>query len=262
MAEASNPNDARHPLVDFLTTTVLILSAKPSGKLRSNFVADLQIYGIPEQGLQPTLLQEFNPARLVDQGLVTIDYAHRHGKLHAGATCMVMDSEGLILLIRRGPHLVTCPNAWGVVGEHRLGLEPLEDNVKRGILEELGEEVWNHVAKVQNLTTFPVYMKREVGEYGSKGRIDHQLLYMWVVTLDERHENVRLHLDDEVSDHRWIDADVYDKWVKQDLKNNNPPKDFCHPIVAGLRSYEIDRLQELKAKNNQSSDKIPRQSFF
>lgn len=237
------------------TMTLAILSDKPSGKLRSSFVADLQIYDmIPEQqgGIKPTFLEEFNPALLVDKGVVTIDYAHRHGILHIGVTCMVMDAEGLILLLRRGPHLVTCPNAWGIVGEHAVGRESVATNVKRGVVEELGEEVWKHVEKVQNLTTFPVYMKREIEDYGKNSRkgkrIDHQLLYMWAVTLDKRHEGVRLHLDDEVAEHKWISADDYHKWVKRDLKNDQP-KDFCHPVVARLRSFEIDRLMEVRASN-------------
>ena len=153
---------------------------------------------------------------------------------------------------------MTCPNGWGIVGEHRFGTERLENNVMRGIIEELGEEVWSHVKKVQNLTTFPVYMRREVGEYGNnhrkRRRVDHQLIYMWAVTLDQRNRDVILQLDDEVSEHQWIDVDAYSAWVKQDLKND-PPKDFCHPIVAGLRNFEIDRLKEAMRAANQTAER-------
>ena len=43
-----------------------------------------------------------------------------------------------MLMLQRGPGLMTCPMAWTLVGEHRRPREAVLEACRRGIVEELG----------------------------------------------------------------------------------------------------------------------------
>jgi len=126
-------------------------------------------------------------------GFESIDETHKKGLLHVGSWIAILDTslntdDPRILLLKRGPHLVTCPNTWGLVGEHAYRNEEPLDTVTRGLEEELGMEFSQHVrdyGHIQNMTEFPVYYERTYGaENENGGRIDRQITYLWLVEIN------------------------------------------------------------------------------
>lgn len=90
---------------------------------------------------QPPHLTPIDPIlSLQSEGFTTLDLAHREGKIHTGSWIFVVDNSDKLLLLRRGPELVTCPLSWSMVGEHAYRDENKKDTLKRGIEEELGDK--------------------------------------------------------------------------------------------------------------------------
>jgi len=214
---------------------------RPSGGVRGRLVKDLRTYSFLPGVDQPTFLQEVNPDQITKGDVVTIDYAHRHGLMHMAAVILLSDVSGDVLLLKRQPHLATCPNSWGVIGEHSIVDEEALKNAKRRILEELGQSALDAVASFHKLANYPIYMDRE---FGDKGAVDKQLLYMWEARVEKPKEEIVLELDEEVADHRWISLDKYLDWIDRDLnKPVGAPRDFCCDVVAKIRQFEAARLK-------------------
>ena len=73
--------------------------------------------------------------------MVPIGAAHDRGLLHRGVWIGVLRGPATaaeLLLLQRSDRAVTCPTAWGLVGEHSAPSEAWESTVRRAVREELG----------------------------------------------------------------------------------------------------------------------------
>lgn len=241
-------------------------------------------------------LTPIDPNLLILSGTHSIDIAHRNGYLHTGHCLYIMDADGLLLFLKRSPFVVTCPNTWSILGEHSIANEAAYDTVVRGMEEELGlkqlkqvetatnyhddgqEEVKSIFSTklqtidketievtIQNITEYPLYYIRH---YGPRldNRIDSQLTYLWLVRLPRRHYEIRIQLDHEVADHKWISLDEFSDWIEADARRDDeenidfdkkevnegnerddgpPSGDFCHHTIRSLYSAGLENLKLL-----------------
>jgi isopentenyldiphosphate isomerase len=169
--------------------------------------------------------------------LVLIDETHRNGLIHAGAWLTIVDSMGRTLVLQRGPKLVTCPNAWGLVGEHTLGREEPLDTVRRAVQEELGRRMVQHVTFIQLLTPLPLYYFRDYGS-ANGNRIDRQATYLYWVQMDQPGHKLPMHLDEEVADHEWLDQEELSIWIETARKSLDEMGDaatkLCDSTIVSL----------------------------
>jgi isopentenyldiphosphate isomerase len=78
-----------------------------------------------------------------DEGITTgsasRDEIHVKGLKHRGASVVIFNREGKILLQKRSKNKQICPLFWDMsVGEHLRANESYEEAIKRGMKEELG----------------------------------------------------------------------------------------------------------------------------
>jgi len=172
---------------------------------------------------QPPHLTHLDPIlSLQSEGFTTLDLAHREGKIHTGSWIFVVDSSDKLLLLRRGPELVTCPLAWSMVGEHAYRDETKKDTLKRGIEEELGDKTWKSIldtGSYAELTDLPLFYFRDYGPE-REGRIDRQVTHLWLVELGVSAEEADakiMQLDEEVHEHKWMPLEEAEKWVQDDM---------------------------------------------
>ena len=100
---------------------------------------EIPIYTWPAEILkEPEHLEGIAPEKLIASGFHSIDVAHRQGLLHTGHVLYVVDSDGMILLLKRSNGVVTCPGTWSLLGEHAERGEVAIESAIRGIREELG----------------------------------------------------------------------------------------------------------------------------
>ena len=163
---------------------------------------------------------------------VTLDEAHRKGYIHSGTWIIVMDSQQQILLLKRGPELVTCQNSWGLLGEHFHRNEAVDDAVKRAIREELAEPVWDlQVKKIENVTSTqqPVYYYRDYGS-SNDNRVDQQLTWVMLVQLEGNAKELKnvIRFDEEVEGWEWRNKSEITSWMK------DSPDDFRHDTIRDL----------------------------
>ena len=231
----------------------------------SNERNDIQVFQLQSGKDFPSHLDLINPQTdLKSMGFRGLDSAHRGGMIHKGAWIHLVDSSlsddmARILTLKRGKDLVTCPNTWGLIGEHTYRDEPSIKTVRRAILEELGSTFLDHMdanGSILNLTEYPVYYERDYG--ASNGdRIDRQVTWLWLVEMNfdmkergrQEADNL-LQLDDEVADHSWVPLDDFERWVKSDALL----KDFCHDTITSLLRLGIERMKIL-AKNKLDAEK-------
>ena len=200
----------------------------------------------------------------------TLNDAHLEGLVHTGvwihvtATTTNADSNVQVLLLKRGPQLVTCPNMWGLVGEHTNGNETPRETVQRALMEELWSDeshdniaalVHSRVAFVRPITPRPVYYVRDYGP-GHENRVDRQITYLYEVRMRHTRDQVILRLDDEVADHQWISLKSYREWMQRDVaaattstssgtslqKDEYYAQDFCHSTILRLGLFSLERL--------------------
>ena len=244
-------------LIIFSVHRLRIRDALSNESIAASGNEDLTIYELPESTVvQPAHLTPVDPTTLIELGTESIDVAHRKGILHTGAVLYVMDASGKILVMKRSPSVVTCPNTWSIVGEHSIAGEDPNNVPIRALEEELGLSVSAYDVQIQNMTEFPLYYIRHYGARNGN-RIDRQLTYMWLVVLPQPQEEISWKLDHEVADAKWITLNAFDEWLKDDEKNDNsinsssekddgPPNgDFCHRTIRSLLKLGIERLEEL-----------------
>ena len=73
----------------------------------------------------------------VDGPALPIDKAHRQAVPHRGIWLFVTTTDGQVLVLRRSQHMVTCPGALSIIGEHHKGVEDDVSCARRAIHEEL-----------------------------------------------------------------------------------------------------------------------------
>ena len=182
-------------------------------------------------------------------GYLPIDQVHRQEKIHSGAWVVVTDQTGdKVLLLKRGPQLVTCPNTWGLVGEHSNGDESAFQTVQRALVEELwggsNQTYERDVAFVRSLTVHPLFF---LLAYNNQ-RVDRQLTFLYEVRFRQPSPQIQLKLDDEVFDHQWINLQDLGKWIHSDKANH----DFCHARLVQLNQIVLQKLLALREKSSQS----------
>ncbi len=243
-------------VVLLLRNSLLSLLIGDDTIINSSF--DIQYFHFADEKPRYDHLDLIDPSKsLKAGGYKSIDSTHREGLIHIGSWIAITDTSlnsdnPQILLLKRGEELVTCPNTWGLVGEHSFRNEEPIETVKRGIKEELGEsfsELVNEYGHIQNMTAAPVYYERD---YGSEleNRIDRQVTYLWLVEMNMEHDgddmitspDGYLTLDEEVADHMWITLSDLERWVNEDMMNEEPVK-FCHHTIVSLARLVIDRLK-------------------
>ena len=223
----------------------------------SNIINDILVYDLPSGTVQtPPFLSPVNPKGLVPKGYVSIDAAHRNGRIHTGAWIYIVDDADKLLLLRRGPKLVTCPLRWGMVGEHTFRDERSEDTLRRGIVEELGTDMWNEIeqrGKYYNMTEHPVFYFRDYGPEG-ENRIDRQVTYLWLVDLGVSSDEAEriLKVDEEVQEYQFMNIDEVEQWVKSDMEESlksmesDNMKSFCHESVGSLILFGFERIRAIR----------------
>jgi len=206
---------------------------------------------------QPPHLTHLDPIlSLQSEGFTTLDLAHREGKIHTGSWIFVVDSSDKLLLLRRGPELVTCPLAWSMVGEHAYRDETKKDTLKRGIEEELGYKTWETIldtGSYAELTDLPLFYFRDYGPE-REGRIDRQVTHLWLVELGVSAEEADakiMQLDEEVHEHKWMPLEEAEKWVQDDMaaiKEGERLDNFCHDTIGSLMQVGFDRIRAIREK--------------
>jgi ADP-ribose pyrophosphatase YjhB (NUDIX family) len=212
---------------------------------------------VSSESLSPPILhhlQPIDPKNLIHKSFEDIDTAHRNGMLHVGTWIFVVDqklvNQPRILLLKRGPKLVTCPSSWGLVGEHAFKDEAPVETVRRGIKEELGMRALEFIdqhGSIRNITDIPVYYFRAYGKENGN-RIDSQITYLYLVeigfdsgkTKTMNHVDDLLDLDDEVADHQWISLPQLKEWNDAEKKNVS---EFCHDTIVSLMNLGLERLE-------------------
>jgi len=185
---------------------------------------------------EPPQLSLLPQGVLIPNGSLPIHLAHMLGIPHGGAWIQLIDSRGRILLLKRAASLRTCPNSWGLVGEHQLEGESPESMVRRALDEELGAHLQVLVASSVNLTEMPVWYHREYAD----GRIDRQATWLWAVVLRGTAEHVTLKPDNEVAKYWWATPDEVVLWSQKS------PADFCHDSITTLLRFSLERLKVLR----------------
>jgi isopentenyldiphosphate isomerase len=212
----------------------------------------LTVYDFAEGVTEPTHLTPLDVAKdlVARDKLYSIDDAHRQGLIHCGTWIWISDSEGKVLVLKRGPHLVTCPNSYSLLGEHTLGLEKPEETVRRGIKEELGAAMLRHIKAVELLPASPLYYFRDYGTQNSN-RIDRQLTYLWWVEMDRPGAQLPLKLDAEVAHHDWIATETLQSWFKEAhnnlLNTGYSGSRICHETIVTLWEKVFKEVQRIQA---------------
>jgi 8-oxo-dGTP pyrophosphatase MutT (NUDIX family) len=179
-----------------------------------------------------------------EPSLLSIDEIHRRGLFHSGTWITVVDDQRRILLLKRAPHLVTCPNAWSLLGEHASPNDetPLE-TAKRGIREEVGDSILSHVQFYKQLTNHPVFYYRDYGP-SNGNRIDRQLTYLYYVQLDTTGIELVLDIDNEVADTRWISLQEIQDWIRAEERQAVIDGGLCDKTIVDLLRLTMELLQK------------------
>jgi ADP-ribose pyrophosphatase YjhB (NUDIX family) len=160
----------------------------------------------------------------------------------------ITDATGKkVLLLRRGPQVVTCPNSWSVVGEHAMRDETPLKTVQRALVEELwggnNRSYTRDVGFIKNLTSNPVYYFKDYGPE-KENRVDQSPIYLYEVRFKRKHADIALKLDEEAANHQWIDVDELLLWMQRDAIEAKY-KDFCDPTISKLIQFLLERLKSL-----------------
>ena len=181
---------------------------------------------------------------------VNIGVAHHHGLLHRGIWIAILrpsvtpitttmtttgddDREQQQMMVfetfmlKRGPHLQTCPNAWGLVGEHSDENESWEETAKRALQEEIQLDLSSSPVKVTSSlsddeatngisasSAFPPYrivnlLSPQLASilvktyYENVHRYELQATAFFAIMIP-RDVSLKLKFDDEVAEIHWI----------------------------------------------------------
>ena len=89
--------------------------------------------------VEPSHLDVINSVDFAPEKSTPIHEVHVKGHVHGGIWINVIDGDGKLLLLKRADTLRTCPNTWGLVGEHQIADENFAQLAIRAIREELGD---------------------------------------------------------------------------------------------------------------------------
>ena len=180
----------------------------------------------------------------VSLGKVPIHVLHERELLHRGVRIHVLDQRGRVLMLRRGAGLVTCPNAWTLVGEHRRPGESVLDACLRGAREELGAPKALSAAdlglkEIAHRTSIRIVRHSNAcAGYGDR-RGERTMLDGCALIYNG---SWALHLDEEVAGTRWVAPETLS------AETAARPHDFCceqlahtfSPSVYAARNWLVD----------------------
>lgn len=250
MSTAINICEHRHTISKVVLVTLLMLAVVElvieHSKLEDELVQAFRFAASSTVKL-PTHLDPVDVEQLLPSEVWTIDEVHKKGLLHEGTFLFIVDSEYKLLLTRRSPSMVTCPNTWMPPGEHNRVSETSIETVKRGIEEEFGSNVWNnYVTKYTTMTPNPLLYFRDYGPSRYyENRIDQQLTYLWYIQLSERGEVVQksITIDKENTKYGWYTLEEVARWTDQ------KPEDFCHQTIIDLIVLGLKTLKEILSRD-------------
>ena len=188
-----------------------------------------------------------------------IDQIHRRGLIHTGVWMYIIDNQRRILLSKRGPSMVTCPNRWMLLGEHSMVGEELQPDqtVLRGVREEIESfavDDTRYFKRQHNLMTRnhggnPVYFELDYGPQVGN-RIDRQVTYFWLVEFRVEGEAILQRMQNEslLSRKRHSEESTLMRWVRiHELEEwlVKRPTDFCHETIhsffrIGMRELRLE----------------------
>jgi len=172
---------------------------------------------------------------------VPIGAAHDRGLLHRGVWIGVLRgpaTEAELLLLQRSDRVVTCPTAWGLVGEHSAPSEAWESTVRRAVREELG------VVDIASLGPLgvPVLFKSNYSRDGGLGgrrdrtKLDLQVTALYWVRLAEGAET-RLRFDAEVARWRWASTEAVRAMLARERSR------LCNDKIRTLLDHAVPLLE-------------------
>lgn len=183
--------------------------------------------------------------------MMWIDSVHRQGLVHIGDWLWIMDSQQKVLTIQRGQQLVTCPGAWGLVGEHQNRDEDPIETARRAVREELGSTMLDHISFIEPLAPLPLYYIRDYGPTNGN-RVDRQPTYIWWIQMDQPGSQLPLKLDDEVANHAWMSTEQLQNWfdeAHQRLETTgHTGTRLCHSTVLSLWETVMENYLRQKTK--------------
>ena len=210
----------------------------------------LVAYDLAEGVAEPEHLTPINATGnlVARSNLYSIDEAHRQGLIHSGAWIWIEDIDGKVLVLKRGPGLVTCPNSYSLVGEHTQGIEDPHETWRRAIREELGEAILGYIKSVEQLPDSPLYYVRDYGQQNSN-RIDRQLTYLWWIKMDRAGIYLPIEPDAEVAYHDWIEVKTLQEWLHEAHENlashGSVGSRLCHETIVTLWETVLKGVQRV-----------------
>ena len=194
-----------------------------------------------------------------DESLLPLDTIHREALLHRGVWMMLVDTDDRMLVLKRGAQLVTCPNAWTLVGEHQKDRESSQETMLRGIQEELGSFLLGHIQRIHPLVPDddPLLYYREYGPTNDN-RVDNQLTHVAWIQLDLPADSIELDIDEEVAEYGWKSVEEIRGWFREAHENLEATGEtgdlVCHETVLSLWEYMVGRYIELKGQVESNTD--------
>ena len=188
---------------------------------------------------EPTdnLMELQDSALLSTQQAVQIDRTHRLGLLHRGlwlaVTRVAAEGQKQVLMLKRGPQLVTCPGAWGFVGEHLEPAESWSAAAQRAAKEELSLQI----AESQGINMIPggsVLVR--IPYAGRSDRKDLQACGLFVLPLDEQ-QIAHIKPDDEVAEMRWMSHHELSQMIER-------KEGLCNPEIVELAALFYNLLRQ------------------
>lgn len=183
---------------------------------------------------EPSFLEQVPLEAMVTNGSLPIHDAHVLGIPHSGAWACVIDSRMQVLMLRRAVSMKTCPDSWGLLGEHQLAGETPDALFRRALDEELGKQLQPFVKSVVKLAPNPVWYRRDYPD----GRIDRQATWLCAILLTRPSDDLPIVPDHEVAELRWANVSVLLEWVKA------APEEFCHESIQELLALVVSLLSK------------------
>jgi len=180
---------------------------------------------------EPAFLESLPASGWVPDGSQTIHFAHTLGLPHAGMWILIVDNASRVLLMLRATSLRTCPNSWAPLGEHQKEGENATTLAGRALDEELGHSFQEFVQVSTNITSEPVWYRRDYED----GRVDRQATWLWLVKLSVRGEHVQFHPDEEVAALQWVPLQELTLMAANSTF-------FCHSTISRLLKHSLERL--------------------
>mmetsp|Transcript_37569 Transcript_37569/g.91153 ORF Transcript_37569/g.91153 Transcript_37569/m.91153 type:complete len:301 (+) Transcript_37569:188-1090(+) len=180
-----------------------------------------------------------------------IDTIHKFGHLHTGAWMVVLDTnaamqDAKILMLKRSPHVVTCPNYWSFLGEHSNRDEKPKDFVIRGMREELGERFYHQFVQtggeIKPLVDHPIFFKRDYDTPRGK-RMDRQINYIFTIEMNTPAtvlEKLSI-VDKEAAEVAWVTKHEIKRWLTE-----TPNERFCHNATTAVMDLVMEQLESLE----------------